>query len=280
MNFVIIINKPTGPTSRDIVNKVSKLFNTKKVGHTGTLDPLANGVLVVTVGKYTKLNELLTSTYKQYEVEMILGYETDTLDITGKKIKESDTIVSEDAIKKVISGFKGKYLQEVPAYSAVKVNGKKLYEYAREDKVVDLPKREVEIKDISNININGKCIKFDCVVSKGTYIRSLIRDIGSKLETYAVMSGLTRTKQGKFSIDNAYTLEEVEQGNYRPLRVEDALDNLHIINLDEFTYKEVLNGVVKGYNINEDIILFKYKDEDVALYKRDNNNKFRMYVKF
>lgn len=280
MNAILIINKSSGPTSRDVVNRVSKLFNTKKVGHTGTLDPMAKGVLVITIGKYTKLNDLLTSTYKEYEVEMILGYETDTLDITGKTIKKSNVEVSDEKIKNIIYSFKGKYIQEVPKYSAVKVNGKKLYEYAREDKVVDLPKREVEIKDISNININGRCIKFDCVVSKGTYIRSLIRDIGSKLETYAVMSGLTRTKQGKFSIDNAYTLEELEQGNYRPLRVEDALDNLHIINLDEFTYKEVSNGVVKGYNINEDIILFKYKNEEMALYKRDNNSKFRMYVKF
>lgn len=280
MNLIICINKPSGPTSRDIVNKISKIFNTKKVGHTGTLDPLASGVLVVTVGKYTKLCDLLTSTYKEYEVEMILGYETDSLDITGKTTKESKKTVTQEEIEDAINNYKGKYLQEVPIYSAVKVNGKKLYEYARENKGVTLPKKEVDIKEISILSINNNIVNFKCTVSKGTYIRSLVRDIGRALGTYAVMSKLIRTKQGLFSLEEASTLESVREGNYRSLSIEDALNNICVIDLDEITYKEVSNGVVKKYNIKEDLILFKYAKEEVALYKRNINNEFRMYVKF
>lgn len=267
-------------TSRDVVNKISKTLITKRVGHTGTLDPLATGVLVVTVGKYTKLCELLTSTFKEYKVEMKLGFETDTLDITGKVTNTSLMSVSEEKIVSTIESFVGKYLQEVPAYSAVKINGKRLYEYARENKTMELPKREVNIKDISDISISGNTVSFKCLVSKGTYIRSLVRDIGIKLGTYATMSNLVRTKQGKFSIEESYTIEDIEQGKFTSLKIEEVLDNLYTVNIDDKVYKEVSNGIVKEYNIKEDYILFKYSSNDIALYKRKEKNKFGMYVKF
>lgn len=279
-NNILVIDKPSGMTSRDVVNRISKALNTKKVGHTGTLDPMAKGVLVITTGKYTKLNEILTSTFKEYLVELVLGYETDTLDVTGKVVKESNNIVDEKRIKTVIESFKGTYKQEVPAYSAVKINGKRLYEYARENKDVELPKREVNIKDISCISISGNTVSFKCIVSKGTYIRSLVRDIGVALGTYATMRDLVRTKQGKFSIENAYTIEDIEQGKFSSLKIEDILDNLYTVNIDDKVYKDVSNGVVKEYNIKEDYILFKYFNDDIALYKRKGKNEFGMYVKF
>ncbi len=279
-NYILVIDKPSGMTSRDVVNKISKTLITKRVGHTGTLDPLATGVLVVTVGKYTKLCELLTSTFKEYKVEMKLGFETDTLDITGKVTNTSLMSVSEEKIVSTIESFVGKYLQEVPAYSAVKINGKRLYEYARENKTMELPKREVNIKDISDISISGNTVSFKCLVSKGTYIRSLVRDIGIKLGTYATMSNLVRTKQGKFSIEESYTIEDIEQGKFTSLKIEDVLDNLYTVNIDDKVYKEVSNGIVKEYNIKEDYILFKYSSNDIALYKRKEKNKFGMYVKF
>lgn len=279
-NNILVIDKPSGMTSRDVVNRISKALNTKKVGHTGTLDPMAKGVLVITTGKYTKLNEILTSTFKEYLVELVLGYETDTLDVTGKVVKESNNIVDEKRIKAVIESFKGTYKQEVPAYSAVKINGKRLYEYARENKTIELPKREVNIKDISCISISGNTVSFKCVVSKGTYIRSLVRDIGVALRTYATMNDLVRTKQGKFSIENAYTIEDIEQGKFTSLKIEDILDDLYTVNIDDKVYKDVSNGVVKEYNIKEDYILFKYFNDDIALYKRKGKNEFGMYVKF
>ena len=212
MNGIILIDKPKDYTSRDIVNIVSKKLQTKKVGHTGTLDPLATGLLVLCIGKTLKLSELLVSTKKEYIATMTFGIETDTLDITGNIVKrdsKTKKITTKD-IETVLKKYTGKIIQEVPKYSSVKVNGKKLYEYARKGEEVALPKREVEIFNIEPLSeINNNTFTFKCTVSKGTYIRSLIRDIGVSLGTYATMSALRRTKQGIFNIEDAYTLEEL-----------------------------------------------------------------------
>ena len=177
MNGVVLVNKYKGVTSRDVVNELTHVFNTKKIGHTGTLDPIASGVLVCTIGKYTKLNDVLTSKYKEYIATMELGYLTDTLDNTGKVLSTSDDIPNEDRIREVIYSYKKKYMQEVPIYSSVKVNGRKLYEYARNNETVELPIKEVDIKEIEILSIDEREIVFKTLVSKGTYIRSLIRDI-------------------------------------------------------------------------------------------------------
>ena len=159
MNGIIVVNKEKGYTSRDVVNIVGKHLGTKKIGHTGTLDPIAEGVLVLVIGKYTKLTDYLTSEYKEYIAEFVLGYETDTLDNTGKIINTCEKKVSKEEIEKVVNSFCGKYNQEVPKYSAVKINGKKLYEYARENIEVKLPKREVEISNIELIDSIEYCNK-------------------------------------------------------------------------------------------------------------------------
>ena len=276
MNGILIVNKSDGFTSRDVVNKLSKVFNTKKIGHKGTLDPIAKGVLVVVLGKYTKLCEDLTQTYKEYIATFKLGILTDTLDITGNVIDEKSCNVSEEEIRNVISNYKCVYNQEVPIYSSVKINGRKLYEYARNGEEVTLPKREVDIKSIEVLEINKDIIKIKCLVSKGTYIRSLIRDIGESLNTHATMTDLIRTKQGIFDIKDSYTIEDIENGNYKLINIEDVLD-LCVIN-NEYI-KEATNGVKLKLDIKNKYILFKSNNEEVALYKKDGEY-FRMYVHF
>ena len=277
MNWILIVNKSEGFTSRDVVNKLSKIFNTKKIGHTGTLDPIAKGVLVVVIGKYTKLCEDLTQTFKEYIATFKLGILTDTLDITGKILDEKDVTVTEEEIRNVIASYKCVYDQEVPIYSSVKINGRKLYEYARNGENVVLPKRKVDIKNIEIIDINKDIVKIKCLVSKGTYIRSLIRDIGSSLNTFATMTDLIRIKQGIFDIRDSYTLEDIENGNYKLIDIEDVMD---ICVIDDNTYlKDVTNGVKLKLDIENKYILFKYEGNNIALYKKDNDY-FRMYIHF
>ena len=277
MNGILIVNKSEGFTSRDVVNKLSKIFNTKKIGHTGTLDPIAKGVLVVVIGKYTKLCEDLTQTYKEYIATFKLGILTDTLDITGKILDEKDVTVTEEEIRNVIASYKCVYDQEVPIYSSVKINGRKLYEYARNGENVVLPKRKVDIKNIEVIDINKDIVKIKCLVSKGTYIRSLIRDIGSSLNTFATMTDLIRSKQGIFDIRDSYTLEDIENGNYKLIDIEDVMD---ICVIDDNTYlKDVTNGVKLKLDVKNEYILFKHEGNNIALYKKDNDY-FRMYIHF
>lgn len=277
MNGILIVNKSEGFTSRDVVNKLSKIFNTKKIGHTGTLDPIAKGVLVVVIGKYTKLCEDLTQTFKEYIATFKLGILTDTLDITGKILDEKDVTVTEEEIRNVIASYKCVYDQEVPIYSSVKINGRKLYEYARNGENVVLPKRKVDIKNIEVIDINKDIVKIKCLVSKGTYIRSLIRDIGSSLNTFATMTDLIRIKQGIFDIRDSYTLEDIENGNYKLIDIEDVMD---ICVIDDNTYlKNVTNGVKLKLDIENKYILFKHEGNNIALYKKDNDY-FRMYIHF
>lgn len=277
MNGILIVNKSEGFTSRDVVNKLGKIFNTKKIGHTGTLDPLAKGVLVVVLGKYTKLCVDLTQTYKEYIATFKLGILTDTLDITGNIIDEKKVSVSNEEIINAINSFKGKYDQEVPIYSSVKINGKKLYEYARNGEEVCLPKREVDIRSIEMVDIDNDIVKIKCLVSKGTYIRSLIRDIGEKLNTHATMTDLVRTKQGVFDIDHSYTIEDIENGNYKFIDIEDILDVCVMENNDNID--KIINGVKVKLNVKNKYILFKKDNKKIALYKSDNSY-FRMYIKF
>lgn len=278
MDGIIVVNKPKGITSRDVVNKACKLLNTKKIGHTGTLDPIATGVLVLCVGKATKLVEVLTKNDKEYIATVKLGILTDTLDTDGTIIEKKQASLDKNELENVLKSFIGMYNQEVPIYSAVKINGKKLYEYARCNEEVKLPKREVDIKEIEVLSINNNKIKFRCLVSKGTYIRSLIRDIGSSLNTYATMTSLIRTKQGKFSLEEASTINDIRSNNYHLLKIEDLLD-VEIINCDYDLYHKVNNGVKLSKEYDKEYVLFKYNNEDICIYKKDEEY-FRMYLKF
>ena len=267
MDALLVVNKPQGLTSRDVVNKLNHIFSTKKIGHTGTLDPNATGVLVCLIGKYTKLVESITSYDKEYIAEIKLGIKTDTDDITGNIIYEENSNVTLDEIKKVLSTFPVSYNQQVPIYSAVKINGKKLYEYAREKIDITLPKRKVNIYSLELLSFKNNIITFKTKVSKGTYIRSLIQDICTNLNTIGTMNNLIRTKQGNFDIKDSYTLEEIEKGNYKLLNIKEFL-SYPIIELDDNLIKKVINGstIPNIYSIIDKVI-FTYKSKDIAIYE-------------
>ena len=276
MNEILVVNKSSNCTSRDIVNRLCKKFKTKKIGHTGTLDPLATGVLVILIGKYTSLVEVITAYDKIYEAGIKLGLLTDTLDITGNIIKTEKVSLSDEKIIDVLNNMIGTYEQTVPIYSAVKVNGKRLYEYARNNEEVELPKRNVEIKSlelISDIKREDGTISFNIKVhvSKGTYIRALINDIASKLGTVGIMTSLNRIKQGNIDIKDSYTIEEIESDRYKFYDINKCLDSFDTIELDEETYNKVKNGVQLKNIYNKETILFKYQNQNVALYKNDGN---------
>ena len=275
-NGILIVNKPSGITSRDVVNIVGKTLNTKKVGHTGTLDPMATGVLVLCLGNALKVCELITANDKEYIAKVILGIETETLDTTSPIINTKKTNITKEEIEKILNSFKGSYLQEVPKYSAVKINGKKLYEYAREGKEIELPKKMVTIYDIqlvSDITYYNDTTSFyiKTTVSKGTYIRSLIRDIGYKLNTYGCMDSLERTRQGIFNIDNSNTLEEIKNNNYKLLSIEESLPNIPLVEVDNKTLFKIKNGVKLKKFFDGDMAIIKDKNKVVAIYKNDLN---------
>ncbi len=277
-NGILVVDKPQNMTSRDVVNYVSKILNIKKIGHTGTLDPLATGVLVLTIGKYTKLTEVLTSNTKEYIATFTLGYETDSLDVTGKIIKRSNKKVEDSLVSSTCLSFIRTYNQEVPLYSAVKINGHKLYEYARNNIKIDLPKREITIKNIEILSIKDNIITIKCLVSKGTYIRSLVRDIGLSLGTYATLISLRRISQGKFTLKDAYTLEDIKNNNYKLLSLEETLDIETIKLTDTNLKKQIENGSKLKLNNKSNYILFTYDSTDIALYKKDNDI-YRMFIK-
>lgn len=283
MNGIIVIDKPKDYTSRDIVNIVSKKLNTKKVGHTGTLDPLATGVLVLPIGRALKVSELLTSNTKEYIAEVILGYETDMLDITGTEIKRNIPSVTKEELLKVLKSYIGKYNQEVPLYSAVKVGGRKLYEYARSGTTVIPPSKEVEVYSLELISdlkhIKG-AVEFTirCEVSKGTYIRSLIRDIAYSLNTYGTMKNLIRTRQGIFTLKDAYTLKDIEENNYKLLSIKECLPNIKTTVIEEPLLSKVKNGMVLDKFFKENMSLLLDKEgKEIAIYIASGDNKVKPY---
>ena len=247
MNGIIVLDKPEGKTSHDMVNFVRRLTGVRRVGHTGTLDPMATGVLPICVGSAAKVSDMLTATDKRYTAELLLGVKTDTEDISGNVIEKNDVSVSRADIENAVKEFIGKISQIPPMYSAIKQNGKKLYELARQGIEVERNAREVTIYSIDILDITEKTIKIDVNCSKGTYIRTLCADIGNKLGTGACMTSLRRTSAGIFTIKNAYTPAELE--NERD-KISDLLmppDEIFAeyppIYLNEKQKRSIINGV-------------------------------------
>jgi len=278
MNGVIVVNKPKGITSRDVVNKLVKVFGTKSIGHIGTLDPMATGVLVCLIGKYTKLGSIMVNHDKEYIATFKLNVLTDTLDIEGKVLDTADKKISLEDMNGAIEHFNGlTYMQEVPIYSAVKVNGKKLYDYARSNEDVILPKKEVTIYKLELVSF-GDEVKIKCKVSKGTYIRALIRDICAYLGTYGVMTDLVRTKLGDYDISDAYSLDEISDGTYKLYSLEDIFD-LDVRYINDDNHKRIYNGnIVKDKNSN--YILYKDGDKEIAFYTRFNEEELKPLIMF
>ena len=215
MDGIMLINKQKNCTSHDVVNKIKHMFN-EKVGHTGTLDPNATGLLPILIGQGTKLSYYLINHDKEYEVTLQLGIKTDTADGEGKVVEEQNVdkaILEESNVETILKSFIGKQLQTPPMYSAIKLNGKKLYEYARKNIQVDVKPREIEVYDISRTSVDRAKfqIQFTVKCSKGTYIRSLCEDIAKKMGTIGYMKELNRTKVGIFDIENSITIEELEE---------------------------------------------------------------------
>ena len=272
MNGILIINKEKGCTSHDIVYKVKKIFN-EKVGHTGTLDPLAEGVLPILIGKGTLCSKYLINHDKKYVVNLALGQKTETADLEGKIIEEKNIpnkSLTQSEIEKVLKSFIGKQQQMPPIYSAIKVNGKKLYEYARKGQNVEIKPRKIEIYDIKLMNIDAqkKQIQFEVFCGKGTYIRSLCEDIAEKLETVGYMENLKRIQVGDFKIEESSKIQELEENKEdtkylesKIISIEEIFKNKEKIKLDDRKMQLFLNGVKITQNQENDIYRIYNKNE-------------------
>lgn len=272
---IIVVNKEKDWTSHDCVAVMRRLVSVKRIGHTGTLDPMAEGVLPICIGTTTRIMEYLDIDYKTYRCEMTLGLETDTQDIWGEVISEKPTNnITKDDILNVCSEFVGDITQIPPKYSALKVNGKKLYEYARSGQEVEIKSRIINIKELNVIEIIDNKVTFDVTCSKGTYVRTICKDIGDKLGCLATMSGLTRIASGVFNIEDSSTITEL-----REMAREDILKRLlppdyplvHFgkINLDSIAAKDFING--KKMNV------LKRNEEINILEKSNHNEMYKVY---
>ena len=276
MNGVLVINKERGWTSRDVCNKLQSVFHTKSVGHTGTLDPFAEGVLLVTINKANKISQFIEHYKKTYVATLKLGVSTSTGDLNGEKL-EVKTIpqLSKEKIEEVLLKFKGKINQVPPMTSAVHYQGRKLYEIAHEGMTVERDAREVEVFDIKLISFDKDTIVFECTVSKGTYIRVLGEDIAIELGTVGHLDRLLRTKVGDISLDRAVKVNEVTEET--PLiREKDILTFYQQIKVDGITLKRVKDGMtLKFEEAKEDtILIIDSNDDTVAIYVKANNRGY------
>lgn len=275
MNGLLLINKEQGMTSHDVVAKARRLLNTKRIGHLGTLDPNATGVLVLCIGDACKLVPFLENDNKEYLAEVILGIDTNTYDITGEIVESKDVDLDRINLSETLTSFLGQQQQLPPIYSAIKVNGKKLYQYARNDEDVEIKPRDIIINSIEYVEpvkyengYNRFIIKVN--VSKGTYIRSLCHDIGMKLGCYATMGELIRTKSGKFCISDAVKISDLSLENIKLISMLDAIDYPKIEVTTENMLKKITNGMnIVSSDFNEgSLVAFTYGQRLVAIYEQ------------
>ncbi|WP_411354847.1 tRNA pseudouridine(55) synthase TruB [Peptoniphilus harei] len=260
---LLVFDKDKGITSHDLVYKVRRKLGIKKVGHTGTLDPMATGVLVISIGKATKTSEYILSSDKEYEAKIKLGILTDSYDIAGNILKEEKVSFNEEEIKKALQNFTGKLSQKPPIYSALKVGGKKLYEYAREGKEVEIKERNIEIykNELLDFNESDEFL-IRVKVSKGTYIRSLANDIGNFLGTYGTLTELRRIRTGDFKIEDSINSSDFENMSIDEIKekilpMDLALTNLKKIDLDKRFLNKFLNG--QFYRLNHEPEVDNYR---------------------
>lgn len=255
MQGILVVNKRQGITSHDCIYILRDLLEIKKIGHSGTLDPMATGVLPMTIGKATRVSSFIQDSEKEYIATIEFGIETDTEDITGNIINRSDKIPTKEEILETLPKFTGVIEQTPPMYSAVRLGGRKLYKIAREGKVVDRPKRKVNIHGLELLYTDPLTIKINC--SSGTYVRTLISDIGKSLGTFATMTSLVRTKVGPFTVEKAITIDDLEnmtkeeiEGKFYP--TEFALRNMPRYNVPKSFFERLINGVKFFDNRMED----------------------------
>lgn len=284
MEGIIVVNKPKGITSFDVIRKLKKILKTKKIGHTGTLDPLATGVMLMCVGKVTKLASDLEAKDKVYIADFDIGYATDTYDIEGKKIAENIIEVSKENLEQSIKKFIGNIKQVPPMYSAIKIDGNKLYHLARKGIEVERPERDVTIEYINLLDFKDNKAKIETKVSKGCYIRSLIYDIGQDLGTYATMTALQRKQVGDYSLEDSYSLEQIEEmvlnNDFKFLKtVEEffSYDKYSLQTEKEFILYKNGNTVKVKENLENKKYRIYFQDEFIGLANVENNNLLKGY---
>ncbi|MHB9304408.1 tRNA pseudouridine(55) synthase TruB [Fusobacterium polymorphum] len=284
MEGIIIVNKPKGITSFDVIRKLKKILKTKKIGHTGTLDPLATGVMLMCVGKATKLAADLEAKDKVYIADFDIGYATDTYDIEGKKIAENIIEISKENLEQSIKKFIGNIKQVPPMYSAIKIDGNKLYHLARKGIEVERPERDVTIEYINLLDFKDNKAKIKTKVSKGCYIRSLIYDIGQDLGTYATMTVLQRKQVGDYSLEDSYSLEQIEEmvlnNDFKFLKTVEEIFSYDKYNLQtekEFILYKNGNTVKVKENLENKKYRIYFQDEFIGLANVENNNLLKGY---
>ena len=284
MEGIIVVNKPKGITSFDVIRKLKKILKTKKIGHTGTLDPLATGVMLMCVGKATKLASDLEAKDKVYIADFDIGYATDTYDIEGKKIAENIIEISKENLEQSIKKFIGNIKQVPPMYSAIKIDGNKLYHLARKGIDVERPERDVTIEYINLLDFKDNKAKIETKVSKGCYIRSLIYDIGQDLGTYATMTALQRKQVGEYSLENSYSLEQIEEmvlnNDFKFLKTVEEIFSYDKYNLQtekEFILYKNGNTVKIKENLENKKYRIYFLDEFIGLANVENNNLLKGY---
>ena len=284
MEGIIIVNKPKGITSFDVIRKLKKILKTKKIGHTGTLDPLATGVMLMCVGKATKLASDLEAKDKVYIADFDIGYATDTYDIEGKKIAENIIEVSKENLEQSIKKFIGNIKQVPPMYSAIKIDGNKLYHLARKGIEVERPERDVTIEYINLLDFKDNKAKIETKVSKGCYIRSLIFDIGQDLGTYATMTALQRKQVGDYSLEDSYSLEQIEEmvlnNDFKFLKTIEEIfsyDKYSLQTEKELTLYKNGNTVKIKENLENKKYRIYFQDEFIGLANVENNNLLKGY---
>ena len=271
MAEVLYVNKPSGISSFDVCFKLRKVLHTKKIGHTGTLDPNATGVMIVLFDKSTKANQFLVTDRKEYETRVLLGKETDTLDIDGNVLGEYKyEVPDENTLKKALNAFKGRSVQEVPITSAVSVDGKRLYQYQKEGKEVELPKREIEVFSVELLNIYEDGFSFISRVSSGTYIRALVRDILSSLNLHGTVLTLKRTAVDDVRIEDCDELNDILEGNYHLHDLYDLLSKRYKA-FEDFDEKDVLNGKKLLIESDQPRLLMAKNHEALAIYEKDGD---------
>lgn len=273
MNGIILINKEKGYTSHDVVNIARKVLHTKKVGHGGTLDPDATGLLVLCINKATKALQFISNDSKVYQAKLTLGLASDTYDISGEILEQRPVRQYDKAeIEAVLASFLGVSEQVPPIYSALKVKGKKLYEYARNNETVVIEPRSITITAIELISYQDNVIEFKVACSKGTYIRSLCVDIAAKLDTIGLMSDLVRTQAGNFSLEDTITIEQLKNNEYQILPIEAALANYPKLVVDE---KIVIHGKTIPSTLQGDVALYNQEGKILAIYRSDGTGNLR-----
>lgn len=281
MNGIIVINKPIGKTSHDMVSFVRKLTGIKKVGHTGTLDPDATGVLPICIGKATKAADMLTVSDKAYRTQLVLGRTTDTQDASGKVLTERQVTVTKEDIEEAVSQFIGEISQIPPMFSAIKKDGKKLYELARQGISVEREPRKVTIYniEIKEINLDNKTVTLDVDCSKGTYIRTLCEDIGEKLGCGAYMKSLVRTKSASFTLSDSFTQEELVQMKEKGtldgalLPLDSIFEDYQKIKLNQVLSIKVKNGVrIRANDLKNGQMYRIYDENDTFLCISESKN--------